>query len=531
MLRRYFLTLAAILTAVHLFAPDAKAQSADVIFSNGKILTVDPGFSIAHSLAIRNGRIIAVGAETVVARHKGPDTRVIDLSGKTVIPGLIDNHFHFIRSVWNYQREVRLDGVMSRAKALSMIAATAKSAPKDQWITVIGGWSPGQFRDKRGGFTLAELDAAAPNNPVYIQQSYRAAYANSLALRAAGVDSSNGAEMRGRHSFRPFQRFVSWRNKSADAKAILAYMAALNRIGLTAVYDVGRPTEGKLAPLVKLASAGPMPLRVFHTLRYRATDPESTDNALKLISDGAQRPFTTTDQFGLVGLGEHIYGPMHDRPGRSTRWPEEVWGPVRTIANAAAKHGWSIHEHTMSAVTVSQFIDLVGEIAEHTPEVTKLRWSLAHALGITEPDLKRARDLGVTVAVHSQAMMNPRSRNRPPLGSIERSGILWGLGSDGAVVAPVNPFLTLGWAVTGRNIMGQIAWSEDQRVSRKAALIAHTINNAKLLFKERDLGSLETGKLADLVVLDRDFMTVPAEKIAEIQPLITVVGGRVTFER
>ena len=116
---RYFLTVLAILTAASISVPDARAQSADVIISNGKILTVDPVFSIAHSLAIRNGRIIAVGTAQAVAGHKGPNTRVIDLSGKTVIPGLIDNHFHFIRSVWNFQREVRLDGVMSRAKALA----------------------------------------------------------------------------------------------------------------------------------------------------------------------------------------------------------------------------------------------------------------------------------------------------------------------------------------------------------------------------------------------------------------------------
>ena len=136
----------------------------------------------------------------------------------------------------------------------------------------------------------------------------------------------------------------------------------------------------------------------------------------------------------------------------------------------------------------------------------------------------------MAVAVHSQAMMSSRSHNRPPLGSIERSGVLWGLGSDGAIVAPINPFLTLGWAVTGRNIAGQRAWSEDQRVSRKAALIAHTINNAKLLFKEESLGSLETGKLADLVVLDRDYLTVPPEQIAAIRPVLTMTGGRITFE-
>ncbi len=527
---RHFLTALAVLTWALVPVPEAAAQPADIIVSNGRILTVDPEFSIVHSLAIDDGRIVAVGSAGTVARHKGPNTRIIELGGKTVIPGLIDNHFHFIRGVWNYQREVRLDGVMSRARALAMIAARAKSAPKGQWITVLGGWSPGQFRDEPGGFTLAELDAAAPDNPVYIQQSYRTAYANSVALKAVGRDPAEGARMRGRQSFRPFGRFIGWRNKSSSKEAILTYMAALNRVGLTTVYDIGRPSEGKLAPLASLAAAGPIPLRVFHTLRYRAIDPESTDHALKLITDGTARPFSATDQFGVIGLGEHIYGPMHDRANRRERWEDSVWGPVRTISRAAARHGWPIHEHTMSGPTISQFIDLVEEIAFDTPEVKELRWTLAHSLGITEPDLNRARELGVAVAVHSQAMMNSRSRNRPPLGSIERSGVLWGLGSDGAIVAPINPFLTLGWAVTGLNIAGQRAWSEEQRVSRKAALIAHTINNAKLLFKEKSLGSLETGKLADLVVLDRDYLTVPPDEIAAIRPVLTMTGGRIAFE-
>ncbi|MDE0029961.1 MAG: amidohydrolase family protein, partial [Deltaproteobacteria bacterium] len=354
---RYFLTTLTVLAWVLVSAPEAMVQSADVIISNSKILTVDPSFSVAHSLAIDNGRIVAVGSAQAVARHKGPNTRIIDLGGRTVIPGLIDNHFHFIRSVWNYQREVRLDGVTSRAEALAMIAAKAASVPRGQWITVLGGWSPAQFRDEPGGFTLAELDAAAPDNPVYIQQSYRTAYANSVALKAVGRDPAEGARMLGRQSFRPFGRFIGWRNKSSSKEAILAYMAALNRVGLTTVYDIGRPSEGKLAPVASLAAAGPMPLRVFHTLRYRATDPQSTDAALKLITGGAARPFSTTDQFGVIGLGEHIYGPMHDRANRRAPWEEAVWGPVRTISHAAAKHGWPIHEHTMSGPTISQFID------------------------------------------------------------------------------------------------------------------------------------------------------------------------------
>lgn len=509
----------------------AFAQAENTIYLNAKILTVDANFSIAQSMAVREGRIIAVGSVEAVKQQVPQTAQIVDLGGRTVIPGLIDNHLHFIRSVWNYQREVRLDGIFSRRDALSLISARAKTVLPGSWITIIGGWSPNQFYDKRGSFTLDELDTVAPNNPIYIQKSYRTAYANSMALKAAGKNPANGAAIHGRRNFRAFNRFISWRNKSASSKAILTYMTALNRVGLTSVYDVGRPSEGKVEPLGKLAAKGPMPLRVFYTLKYRATDTESTDAALKLISQGSYRPLSADNQFGLIGLGEHIYGPMHDRPNRQQRWGESIWEPVRTIATTAAKNGWPIHEHTMSQVTISQFLELIAEIATHTPQVKELRWTLAHALGITESDLNRAKSLGVNVAIHSQAMMRSRSRNRPPLGSIARSGVLWGLGSDGGIVAPINPFLTLGWAVTGQNIKGEEAWSQDQRVSRKTALIAHTINNAKILFKEKDLGSLEIGKLADFVVLDGDYLTVPASKISKIQPYQTVVGGKVVYEQ
>ncbi len=511
--------------------PSAQAQHADIMLSNAKILTVDQDFSIAQSLAIRGSRILAVGTDQAVGQHKGPATKVIDLQGKTVIPGLIDNHFHFIRSVWNYQHEVRLDGIKSRKTALAVISIKARSTPPGNWITVIGGWSPAQFLDQPGGFSLAELDSAAPKNPLYMLRNHSTHYANSMALKLAGLDPADGARLRGRRSARPFNRFVGWRNKSASPQAIHSYMAVLNALGLTTVYDVGRPSEGKLEPLATLAGSGPMALRVFHTLRYRATDQRSTEDALQQIAKAHSRPLSMGAQFGLVGLGEHLYGPMHDRANRRDSWPEKIWGPMRGLATAAAKHGWPIHEHTASRVTVAQFFDLVEEIAVHTPKVKALRWTLAHALAITEDDAKRAARLGVAYGIHSSAIMNTRSQNRPILGSIERSGVLWGLGSDGAIVAPINPFLTLGWVVTGRNIAGKEAWTKDQRVSRKAALIAHTRSNAKLLFKEKEIGSLEAGKMADLVVLDQDFLTVPENQIAAIRPVLTMTGGRIVFER
>ena len=185
-MRRKLLLLAA-LSAVSL-----AAQPADQILTNGKIVTADKDFSIAEAIAIRGERIIAVGSNDEISKHSGPATKTRDLGGKTVFPGLTDNHFHFIRAVQRWHQQARIDGVASRAKALEIIAKKASSLEPGEWLWVQGGWSEGQF-DKKGGFTLEELDKAAPDNPLFLQQTDRAIYANSRALIAAGLDPSAGA--------------------------------------------------------------------------------------------------------------------------------------------------------------------------------------------------------------------------------------------------------------------------------------------------------------------------------------------------
>lgn len=214
---------------------------------------------------------------------------------------------------------------------------------------------------------------------------------------------------------------MTWRNKSSSPQAILDYMRVLNGYGLTMVYDVGRPSEGQLAPLEDLAASQALPLRVFHTLRYSATDEDSTNEALELINGDAQ-PFSNDLQFGLLGLGEHIYVPVLDNPNRRDRWDNEAWGPFSEISYAAARNGWSVHEHIMSQVTAVQFLDLIEEIAAEVPTVSDLHWTLAHVNGMQEEDIERAAKLGVAFAVHSQARMSVRAIDAPRMGSISRSG-------------------------------------------------------------------------------------------------------------
>ncbi len=510
---------------------ELEQPAADAVFINGKILTVDSDFSVVEALAVTGTRIVAVGDSESVAAMVGDDTQVVDLQGKTVIPGLIDNHMHFIRAAQRWNLQARIDGINSRSEALAIIAEKAASMPPGDWLMVQGGWRENQFADQPGGFTLEELDAAAPNNPLFLQITYQAVYANSLALEAVGVSPSEGARHVGPPLISgqpPYGLLNEQMPTVSDAQIeqnLLDFINVLNQAGLTSVYDVGRPPEGDISLLEKMSVDGPLPIRVWHTLKYQAYDPEGADAAVELVKNSTAN--STDDYLGMFGLGEHVYLPFFDLPGMTEPYGDDVVSELMKIATVAAEGGFHIHEHTMLDTTIRTFLGPLEELNKTIP-LAPLRWSLAHVLNISDESIQRAKDIGLTAAVHSVAMYAP-SQFQPPIRAIQDSGMVWGLGTDATIVAHYQPFITLGWVVSGKSINGETVIEET--VTREEALIAHTRNNAFLMWKEDDLGTLEVGKLADLVVLDRDYMTIPVDEIFDINPILTMVGGRVVYEQ
>jgi len=508
---------------------DAAAQpSADLVVTNAKILTVDEDFSSAEALAVEGDRIVAVGTAGQIAARVGAATRVIDLGGATVVPGLIDNHFHFARAMQRWHLQARLDGVASRAEALRLLADKARRSPPGQWVMVQGGWSQRQFADAPGGFTLAELDRAAPDNPLFVQQGYSIVYANSLALEAVGLSPADGAERpaAGLATFQPpygaFIQAIPPTSRAQLEQNLTDFMQTLNSVGLTGVYELGRGPEGESEVIEARAREAELPLRLWDTLAFEATDPASADRAVTLIEQS--RPNSFDGEFGTFGLGEHVYLPFFDFPSQSGPWPTEIMDQYLKLATAAAEHGWHIHEHTMSNISVGDLLDRYERL-NRTVRMDQLRWTLAHVYDISAENIARARALGMTLAVHGVAM---HSGVPMPLRTIQDSGIVWGLGTDATIVSHYQPFVTLGWVVSGLDLAGNHVL--EQTVSREDALIAHTRSNAYLFRQEDHLGSLEVGKLADLVVLDRDYMSVPAADIKFIRPTMTMVGGRVVFD-
>lgn len=505
------------------------AQVPDILLVNGKIVTVDAAFNIAEALAISGERISAVGSERDIRALAGANTQVIDLGGATVIPGLIDNHFHFLRAVQRWHRQPRLDGINSRQQALQILADKVAQFPPGEWLLTQGGWYPEQFADRPGGFTLQELDRVAPVNPLFLQERYNLVYANTLALEAVGLDPADGARRPapGLATFNPpYGSLVQQIAPTSEAQLeqnLTDFMHTLNASGLTALYSLGRGPEGEDFVLDRRAEAGPLPLRIWHTLAYEANDPAGAEAAVALIN--ASTPNTFDGDYGQFGLGEHIYLPFFDFPSQNGPWPAEIMDNLVKIATAAARGNWHIHEHTMSNWSVRDMLERFERLNDLVP-ITDLRWTLAHVYDISPDSIARAKALGMTLAVHGVAM---NGGVRIPFRDIADSGIVFGLGTDSTIVSHYQPFITLGWAVSGLDIAGNRAL--DQTLTREEALIAHTRNNAWLFFQEDHLGSLEAGKYADLVVLDRDYLSVPADEIFWIRPTLTMVGGRVVYER
>ena len=505
------------LTSTAVFAQ----QKVDTVVTNGKILTVDSDFRVVQALAINQGRIVARGTSAEMAPYAGPNTKTIDVNGATVIPGLIDNHFHFTRAVERWHQQARFEGVSSRREALRILAAKAASLKPGDWIMVQGGWAPRQFADAPGGFTLAELDDVAPMNPLFVQEGYNLVYANSLALKAVGLNPADGARRSatGLVSFQPPMALYDAMPAPSPAQLdrnLTDFMHEMNAVGLTGIYSLGNS-----AFLAARAAKLPLPLRLWETLPVNATDPASAAKAVALIE--SSRPNQFDGQFGIFGLAETLYRPFFDLAPRKDPWPAEIMNEYGKLATAAARGSWHIHEHVINNSAVTDLLDTLERVNKTQP-IDRLRWTIGHVYDISPTNIARAKALGMTLGVHGAAM---QAAAHMPLRKIADSGIVFGLGTDATIVSHYSPFVTLGWVVSGLDVGGNRVL--DETLTREEALIAHTRSNAYLFFQENALGSLEVGKQADLVVLDRDYMTVPAADIKKIHPTMTMVGGRVVF--
>jgi predicted amidohydrolase YtcJ len=553
-MHRNFALLLVGFAAAALSLEGQQAAPADTILTNGKIITVDDRFSIAQAVAIRGDRIVATGSNQDIARLAGPSTRRIDLRGRAVVPGLIDNHAHFQEEGAYWTLELRLDGVDSRKQALEMIRSKAQAAGAGKWVYNLGGWSPDQFADNKKPFTRDELDQYSPDNPVFLQFTRAETFLNSKAIDAVGLDKMNqpwimrdaggrptgviAAE--GNGAVRNAAKFLDAPNgqranlpQDVIVASSLAMLQDLNRAGLTAsggdcvFEDLHRQfqREGRAgmrffcfrtAPGGRGAGALEKQFAAIPTLRYHDGD----------------------DWQDHINWGENFAGGGGDNLYSATQAPvsQDAWDQFGRFAREVAKAGIQALLHTQTEVAVEGKLREIEKLNREV-SIRPLRWALMHMEGVTPAQIERMKKLNMFIAVHPREIVSggllhrvygERAYAMPPLREIQESGIMWGLGTDAFEVNQYRPFQTLYWAVTGKMVGGTVV--NTHTVSREAALIAHTRSNAYLFFRENDLGSIQSGRLADLVVLDRDYLKVPAEQIKDIKPLMTMIGGRIVFD-
>jgi predicted amidohydrolase YtcJ len=531
------------------------AITADLILSNGKIVTVDDRFTIAQAVAIKGNRIVAIGANQEMDRLAAPNARRINLRGRTVIPGLIDNHNHLLRASTTWPLELRFDGVGTRKKAIEMIRARGKQLGPGQWLFNIGGWATAQFTDDPKPFTREELDQIAPDNPVALQESYYQVFLNSRGLKAFGIEPNapdpsdfvKGSIMRDAAgtptgvirgdiaATRPVAARLPKVPPDRLEASSLSLVKDMSRAGLT-TFGVAGCNADVLNIFKTWKSQGRLDVRVFCIGGAAAASPEQVEQSLQQI---AQMKLYQGDEFiDDVVFGESVYTPLHDRmfATRSDPQPDQL-AQWRRMAMGIAQAGLPLHVHAELKNTIDAFLDQIEAVNKQYP-VKNLRWALAHVNQINASQLERMRRLGMYAAVHPWAVINggimhesfgDEAYDMPPLTTFQNSGVTWGLGTDATAANQYLPFTTLSFAVTGK-MAGGARTVIRQTISREDALIAHTRKNAYFVFQEGNLGSIQPGKLADLVVLDRDYLTIPSDQIKDISPVMTMVDGRVVFD-
>jgi predicted amidohydrolase YtcJ len=552
-----------VLSAAPLLAADA-----DLILHNGKVVTVDSTFSIAEAVAVKDGRIVAVGRSAdVLARERGAKTQVVDLKGQTVLPGLTDTHMHPLGAALS-EHNTPFAVLRSFADIQSYIRQQAAKTPKGQWIQVPKTF-PGRLTEMRMP-DRAVLDATA-DHPVFYDASYASAV-NSYVLKASGItrqtpDPQGGRVVKdakgepngilvGRASTLikdpPRQRSFS---EQEQLNALEQMLKRYSASGLTSIGDRGTSAEA-FALYSILKKQNRLPVRVVMTARLRLEEiAKSTwttgqgDDWLKWGSfkvglDGGMNAGTAYMREPYGPFGAQLFG-IDDPANRGiiNFTPDALL----TIMRAAYNKGWQLSAHSQGGGAVDALLATFETLNKEKPIApTRSHW--IHASFLSPDAIARAKKIGVIVDLQpdwlhfdgvslGKVMSADAMRYFIPLKSLVNAGVIFTGGSDHMVgwdkntaINAYNPFLGMWIAVTRKTTQGVVI-NQAERLTREEALKMYTTWAAYLQHAEKDRGSVEVGKLGDLVVIDRDYLTCPEDEIKSISPVMTIVDGRTVYAR
>lgn len=535
-------------------------DAAELVVRNGRIHTGDAQNASASAMAISGGRVVRVGTEEAVAKYVGEGTRVLDALGRRIIPGLNDSHLHVIRGGLHYLLELRWDGVPSLRLALAMLREQARRTPRGQWVRVVGGWTGDQFAERRLP-TIAELNAAAPDTPVFVLHLYHSALLNRAAVEAVGFtkDTPNppGGEVVRGHDGTPTGLLLASpaagilyatlaKGPLLDASEQLGstrhFLRELNRFGLTSAIDAGGGFQSfpeNYAAVMELAKSGELTVRIAYHLFPQTAGQELAD--LKRFTEMV-RPDEGDEWLKVNGAGENLAWSPADfenfyepRPALEAKASEELEAAVRLLLD----RGWGFRLHATYGETISMDLDVFERIERDQGFPRDVRWFFDHAETVTDESLDRIGRLGGALSIQNRMMFQGRAfverygvelaSTAPPLRKMLDRGLLVAAGTDATRVSSYNPWLSLEWLVRGHSIGGLAVTSPQNLMDRATALELYTSAGASLTGEQDVKGRLQEGYFADFAVLSDDYFEVPDTDISHIESLCTVVGGRIVY--
>ena len=535
------------------------AEVPELILHNGQVTTLDRANPNAEAVAIKDGRFLAVGTDREVRPLAGEATRLIDLGRRRVLPGLIDNHLHIIRGGLNFNMELRWDGVRSLSDAMSMLKRQVAVTPPPQWVRVVGGFTELQFDEKRLP-TIDELNAVAPDTPVFLLHLYDRAILNGAALRAVGYakdtpEPPGGEIVRGADG-EPTGLLLAKPN-AAILYATLAkgpklpfdyqlnstrhFMRELNRLGVTGAIDAGGGFQNypdDYAVIQKLADEGQLTIRLGYNLFTQKPKGEK-DDFLNWTRTSTYKQ--GDDYFRHNGAGEMLVFSAADfEDFRQPRpdMPAEMEGDLEAVVRILAENRWPWRMHATYDETISRALDVFEKVDREIP-LKGLNWFFDHAETISERSIDRIAALGGGVAVqHRMAYQGDYFVERygaraaeatPPVARMLEKGMRVSAGTDATRVASYNPWVSLAWLVTGKTVSGLGLYPRANCLDRETALRMWTENVTWFSNEEGKKGRIEVGQLADLIAPDRDYFSCPEDEIADTTSELTLVGGKVVY--
>ncbi len=532
---------------------------ADTILHNGKIATnTTPAF--VEAVAIKDGILAAAGTDAEVLALQGPLTQRIDARRHTVIPGLNDSHIHTIRGGLNFNMELRWDGVPSLADALRMLKEQAQRTVPPQWVRVVGGWNEFQFAERRMP-TLAEINEASPDVPVFVLHLYDRAWLNAAALRAVGYTKGNApsfpaGEVEYDSNGNPTGLIIAKPNANIlystlargpklshedQINSTRLFMRELNRFGLTSSIDAGGGFQNfpdDYVVINELHKSGEMSLRIAYNLFTQKPKQELSDFQRWT---GMVKPGQGDDYFRMNGAGEMLVFSAADfedflveRPDVPAVMEEELEAVVRHLA----ENRWPFRLHATYDETISHALNVYEKVNRDCP-LDGLHWFFDHCETVSERNLERIRSLGGGIAIQNRMAFQgeyfvdrygrQQASHTPPIRKMLDLGIPVGAGTDATRVSSYNPFLSLYWLITGKTIGGLGLYPQENRMSRAEALRLYTIGSSWFSSEDGRKGALAVGQLADLAVLSADFFTIPEEDIRDLESVLTITGGKVVY--